>query len=111
MGDPQRVGGVHFIEVSGRPEPVLPALLLSPSGDVEQFHQTGNSQGGSVRSCEVFCTYRRPARARNVYKWNTPHMTSQTGIRRRERHTILNSATVAPFGDGRSGEPIYVYLF
>jgi hypothetical protein len=36
---PKRVGGVHFIEVSGRPEPVLPALLLRPSGDVEQFHQ------------------------------------------------------------------------
>jgi hypothetical protein len=28
VGYPKRVGGVHFIEVSGRPKPVLPALLL-----------------------------------------------------------------------------------
>jgi hypothetical protein len=28
VGYPKRVGGVHFIEVSGCPEPVLPALLL-----------------------------------------------------------------------------------
>jgi hypothetical protein len=28
MSYPKRVGGVRFIEVSGRPEPVLPALLL-----------------------------------------------------------------------------------
>lgn len=39
MGYPKRVGGVHFIEVFGRSEPVLPALLLRPSGDVEQLHQ------------------------------------------------------------------------
>jgi hypothetical protein len=36
---PKRVGGMHFIEVFGRSEPVLPALLLRPSGDVEQLHQ------------------------------------------------------------------------
>jgi hypothetical protein len=30
MGYPKRVGGVHFIEVFGRSEPVLPALLLRP---------------------------------------------------------------------------------
>jgi hypothetical protein len=36
MGYPKRVGGVHFIEVFGRSEPVLPALLLRPSGDFEQ---------------------------------------------------------------------------
>ena len=39
MGYPKRVGGVRFIEVSGRPEPILPALRLRPSGDVEQFRQ------------------------------------------------------------------------
>jgi len=39
MGYSKRVGGVRFIEVSGRSEPVLPALLLRPSGDVERFHQ------------------------------------------------------------------------